>query len=64
MKPEINASIELSQVLQYLTGLHELTHQETANKEYCTAIENWFGKYIFHPAVLHKKDLRQHRIIE
>lgn len=51
MKAEINKSVELVQILLFLTGQHDKTFQCLNNKTYVNSITEWFAPFKGHIAV-------------
>lgn len=57
MKAEINKSVELVQILLFLTGQHDKTFQCTNNKTYVNSITEWFAPFKNHTAVKLTREL-------
>ncbi|MDE6032199.1 MAG: DUF4932 domain-containing protein, partial [Oscillospiraceae bacterium] len=57
MKAEINKSVELVQILLFLTGQHDKTFQCTNNKTYVNSITEWFAPFKNHIAVKLTREL-------
>lgn len=55
MKVEVNKSIELVQILLFLSEKQDITKQILENNIYCSDIIEWFKKYKNHPAVIKTK---------